>query len=147
MKTATISKPSDLRISSLSPDPLFENDYFMNSLLRLACLLSGLALLAGCGGEPQVARGNQKLISALRTAASARQMAWLDECAQQVEAGKKAGTISAAEAAAFDEIIALARAGKWKEAEQRAAALGAAQQPSPADVERLKTPAGRSPGG
>ena len=147
MKTATISKQSDLRISSLSPDPPFENVCLVPVVLRLAIVLSGLALLASCGAEPQVARENQKLISALRTAASARQTAWLDECAQQVEAGKKAGTISAAEAAAFDEIIALARAGKWKEAEQRAAALAAAQQPSPADVERLKTPAGRSPGG
>ena len=126
---------------------MIENVCLLPVVLRLVLVLSALALSAGCGGEPQVARGNQKLISALRTAASARQTAWLDECAGQVEQGKQAGTISAAEAAVFDEIIALARSGKWQEAEQRAAALGAAQQPTAEDVERLKTPAGRSPGG
>lgn len=116
-------------------------------MTRYALLTFMLCSLAGCGGEPQVSRANQKLISALRTATSTRQTPWLDECAKQVDQGKAAGTISAAEAAAFDEIIALARSGKWQEAEQRAAALGAAQQPTAEDVERLNTPAGRKPGG
>lgn len=114
-------------------------------MLLLAAFL--VCALAGCSGEPQVAKANQKLISALRTAASARQTPWLDECAKQVDEGKAAGTMSAAEAAAFDEIIALARSGEWKKAEEKAAALGAAQQPTAEDIERLKTPAGRKPGG
>ena len=114
--------------------------------LCFAALLIASAF-AGCGGEPQVAKQNQKLISALRTAASARQTQWLDECAKQVDEGKAAGTMSAAEAAAFTEIIALARSGEWKQAEEKAAALGAAQQPTAEDIERLKTPAGRKPGG
>lgn len=105
-----------------------------------------LATFSGCGGEPQVAKANQKLISALRTAASARQVPWLDECAKQVDEGQAAGTMSAAEAAAFEEIIALARSGEWKQAEEKAAALGAAQQPTAEDLERLKTPEGRKPG-
>jgi hypothetical protein len=107
--------------------------------------LFALSTFSGCGGEPQVAKANQKLISALRTAASARQVPWLDACAKQVEEGKSAGTMSAEEAAVFEEIIALARDGEWKQAEERAAALGAAQRPTAEDIERLKTPAGRKP--
>lgn len=110
-----------------------------------AFALFALATLAGCGGPPQISRGNQKLISALRTATSARQVPWLDECAKQVEQGKAAGTISEAEAGAFDEIISLARSGDWKQAEEKAAQLGAAQQPTAEDLERLKTPEGRKP--
>lgn len=116
-------------------------------MTRFVLLILMLFFLPGCGGEPQVSRANQKLIAALRTAASARQASWLDECARQVDEGKAAGTVSAAEAAAFDEIIGLARSGKWQEAEQRAAALGAAQQPTAEEVERLNTPEGRKPGG
>ena len=116
----------------------------MRRYVLLTFILCGIA---GCGGEPQVSRTNQKLISALRTAASAQQLPWLDECAKQVEQGKAAGTMSAEEAAAFDEIIALARSGQWKEAEQRAAALGAAQQPTAEDIELLKSSEGRNPGG
>lgn len=116
-------------------------------MTRYVLLIIMLCSLAGCSGEPQVSRANQKLIAALRTAASARQVSWLDECAKQVDEGKAAGTISAEEAAAFEEIIALARSGKWEEAEARAAALGAAQQPTAEDVERLNSPEGRKPGG
>lgn len=119
----------------------------INRSLPFVSILVGISALVGCSGEPQVAKGNLKLVSALRTAASARQAAWLDECAKQVDEGQTAGTISAAEAAAFEEIIALARSGEWKQAEERAAALGAAQQPTAEDVERLKTRAGRKPGG
>lgn len=112
---------------------------------RISWLLFAAVFVAGCGGPPQVSRSNQKLISALRTAASARQVPWLDECAKQVEEGKAAGTITAEEAAAFDEIISLARRGEWKAAEEEAARLGAAQQPTAEDLERLKTPEGRKP--
>ena len=114
---------------------------------RFALLTFILCGIAGCGSEPQVSRANQKLISALRTAASTRQVSWLDECAKQIDESKAAGTMSAEEAAAFDEIIALARSGQWKQAEERAAALGAAQQPTAEDIERLKSPEGRKPGG
>ncbi len=110
-----------------------------------AFVLFGVALLLGCGGAPQIARGNLKLIAALRTATSARQVPWLDECAKQVEQGKAAGTISTEEAQAFEAIIALARSGEWKKAEEEAAQLGAAQQPTAEDLERLKTPEGRKP--
>lgn len=113
--------------------------------VSFALILCVAALFLGCGGSPQIARGNLKLIAALRTATSARQVPWLDECAKQVEQGKAAGTISADEARAFEEIIALARSGEWKKAEEEAAQLGAAQQPSAEDLERLKTPEGRKP--
>ncbi|HEV7226171.1 MAG TPA: hypothetical protein VGN42_25920 [Pirellulales bacterium] len=111
----------------------------------LSMVLLGAALLGGCGGPPQVASGNQRLISALRTATSAQQVPWLDECAKQVDEGKAAGTISADEAAAFEAIIALARSGEWKQAEDEAARLGAAQRPTAEDIERLKSPEGRKP--
>jgi hypothetical protein len=117
----------------------------MNRHAALSMLLLGATLLAGCGGPPQVASGNQKLISALRTATSARQAPWLDECAKQVDEGKAAGTISADEAAAFEAIIGLARSGEWKQAEEQAALLGAAQQPTAEDIERLNSPEGRKP--
>lgn len=112
---------------------------------QLSWILAVNLLIAGCGGPPQVSRGNLKLISALRTATSTRQIPWLDECAKQLEQGKAAGTISAEEAVAFDEIISLAREGAWKQAEEQAARLGAAQQPTAEDIERLKTPEGRKP--
>jgi hypothetical protein len=81
----------------------------------------------------------------LRTATSAQQVPWLDECAKQVEQGKAAGTISADEAVAFEAIIGLARSGDWKRAEEEAARLGAAQQPTAEDIERLNSPEGRKP--
>jgi hypothetical protein len=118
-------------------------DVSQHAILRTVVL--GSALLAGCGGPPQVATGNQKLISAFRTATSARQVPWLEECAKQVEQGKAAGTISADEAGAFETIIGLARSGEWKQAEEEAARLGAAQRPTAEDIERLKSPEGRKP--
>ncbi|HXT57931.1 MAG TPA: hypothetical protein VN699_04820 [Pirellulales bacterium] len=39
----------------------------------------------------------------------------------------------------------MARSGEWKQAEEQAARLGAAQQSTAEDIQRLKSPEGRKP--
>lgn len=86
-----------------------------------------LAVALGCGRRQQISRPNQSLIDALRTATSARMEPWVDECAKSLEERKQQGSISADESKPLEQIIELARAGKWKEAEAEAKRLGQAQ--------------------
>ena len=86
-----------------------------------------VVLTAGCGPGQQISRPNQSLIDALRTATSARMEPWVDECAKSLAERKQQGTISVDESKPLEQIIELARAGKWKEAEAEAKRLGQAQ--------------------
>lgn len=97
-------------------------------ILGLACMLLTCSMVSGCGGPPQVSPGNFRLISALRTATSSKQIDWVEESAKQLEEEKSRGRVSDAEYAAFESIILLARQRKWKEAEAETIRLGKAQQ-------------------
>lgn len=96
-----------------------------NKMWWVGAMVAAVAI--GCGRAPQISRPNQSLIDALRTAASARQAAWIDDCAKSLEERKQQGRISAEESKPLEAIIELARAGKWKEAEAEAKRLGKAQ--------------------
>jgi len=95
-------------------------------------------LVTGCAKPPQISQGNFKLIDGLRTAASAKETSWLEACEKLLEEGKKKGTVSDVEDQEFSAIIALAREGKWEQAEAAAIRLGKAQKPTPDDVVRLE---------
>ncbi|HWB11371.1 MAG TPA: hypothetical protein VG826_19230 [Pirellulales bacterium] len=105
---------------------------------KLSRALCVLLLVAGCGGPPQVTPVNRRLIEGLRTATSSEQMQWVDESAKQLEEGKRNGTVSDQEYEIFQSIIAMAKEGKWKEANAEAVRLGKAQKPTAEEVERLK---------
>jgi len=102
-------------------------------------------LVTGCAKPPQVSQGNRKLIDGLRTATSARETSWLEACAELLEEGKRKRTVSDVEDQEFSAIIALAREGKWEQAEAEAIRLGKAQKPTPDDVARLEAAQGRKP--
>lgn len=104
-----------------------------------ACALIACLLLAGCGGPPQVAPTNRRLIDGLRTATSSEQLQWVEESAKQVEEGKRNGTVSDQEYEEFASIIKLAKSGKWDEAEAAAIRLGKAQKPTAEELERLNS--------
>lgn len=105
---------------------------------RVLWMLCAALLIAGCGGPPQVAPTNRRLIDGLRTATSSEQMPWVDECAKQAEDGKANGTVSDVEYAEFQSIIRLAKEGKWKEANAKAVRFGKAQKPTTEEVDRAK---------
>lgn len=106
----------------------------------LACSIAfvlGTVLAAGCGG-PQAGAENVELISALRTAASARNPQWLEAAGKVIDERRAAGQISDPAYAAFQAIIEKARAGQWQEAERDAVAFQKAQRPTREQVERLR---------
>lgn len=94
--------------------------------------------IAGCGGSTHVSPANLRLISALRTATSSKQIQWVEESAKQIDEGKRNGTVSDQEYSEFESIIRLARDGKWKEAEAESIRLAKAQKPTAEEIERAK---------
>ncbi len=96
---------------------------------RLPVALLLAAALLGCGRPPQAAPENLRLIAALRTALSAENEEWLDQNEAIIEERHESGQMSTPEYEEFQRIIALAREGQWKEAEQRSIAFQAAQRP------------------
>lgn len=107
--------------------------------LMVAALLIALLLLAapGCGGGPQMTGENRELIASLATAVSTRESKWLDKNATLVEERRAAGKCSDTEYAAFQEIIAKAKAGEWDAAQEAAYALRDAQVPTADDLKNL----------
>jgi hypothetical protein len=99
----------------------------MKRLGAFCCALAVWLAAAGCGGPPHVSPGNYRLVNALRTATSSKQLDWVNESAQQIEEAKAKGTVTDAEYASFQSIIRLARDGKWKEAEAETIRLAKAQ--------------------
>jgi hypothetical protein len=110
----------------------------MKRQIALALLLVVATSLPGCSKPPQVSAGNRRLVDALRTATSTKMVEWVDQCEEQLELNRQQGTTTDAEFEEFRRIIALARAGKWKEAEAATASLGKAQRPTAEDLARLK---------
>ena len=106
--------------------------------LVLPGLLLVLFSLAGCS-QPQVSHDNWELLSSLRTACSAQNAEWLAQNEAEILRRQQAGTLSAEELAEFQEILRLARDGRWEKAEARVLKWQRAQRP-PAAIER-KLPA------
>ncbi|MGD9645134.1 MAG: hypothetical protein AB7U73_05435 [Pirellulales bacterium] len=102
----------------------------------MACLL----LFAGCYRPPQVAPGNLEVISSLRTALSTRNPQRLTENEQVLIARHSQGELSDSELEAFQDLIALARAGDWEKAEQRVVQFQRAQRPTQEQIDRLPKP-------
>ena len=110
----------------------------MRGFYSLFCALAAALLIVGCGGPPQVAPANRRLIDGLRTATSSEQIQWVEESAKLLDEAKHKGTVSEQEYAEFETIIRLAREGKWDEAEAQAIRLGKAQKPTAEELDRLK---------
>lgn len=89
---------------------------------RFACGLAVAAALAGgCRPRaPQIEFGNRVYSAALRTAANTRSAKRLERIKLLIARDRAAGRIGPEEFAWYEEIIALAEASRWKEAERRA---------------------------
>lgn len=105
--------------------------------VRLALPILAAAMMIGCGREPQVSEANREIIVSLATAVSTREVKWLDSNAELIEKQRAEGHCSDAEYAAFQDIIAKARAGDWDAARAAAYALRDAQEPTAEDIRNL----------
>jgi hypothetical protein len=130
-------------VPTLSDRSGFENAMMSHSRwrirdgARLAPLLVVLALASGCGGPPQVAAENRAIITSLATAVSARNNDWLESNARLIEKRRTEGRLSDAEYGTFTVVVAKARAGDWKAAQQDVYALREAQEPTSEDLQNV----------
>ncbi len=83
-----------------------------------AALLACIAL-AGCGGQPQISKGNIRLVEKFQTAIAAKRSDWLELAAQQIDKQHRAGKLSDDEFQSLQPIIADARQSHWTEAGQQ----------------------------
>ncbi len=101
----------------------------LKSLRPILLTIAGLAFVLGCGGAPQVAKENRKLIETVLTAVSSGNQAWLESNEKLLQTAHEKGQLSDAEFAAFSAILQQARSGDWKGATARARTLAASQRP------------------
>lgn len=85
--------------------------------------------LAGCGGEPQIAKGNVRLVDKLKTAVAAKRSDWLELAAKQIDQQHQSGKLSDDEYSALQPIIAEARQSHWTEAGSQMTRLLHGQHP------------------
>jgi hypothetical protein len=84
-------------------------------------LMVSIAVTAGCRPPPpKIEFGNRRYSAALRTAANTRNEARLARAKELIARDREAGIIGFEEEAWYREIIALAEAGRWADAERRA---------------------------
>lgn len=98
-------------------------------LLAAACVLA-VAVWQAWGWwsrPPAVEFDNLRYIQLLSTAVSARNPEWLEKVGSAVETRHSAGELSDRELAAFERILATARAGEWQRAERDCYELAKAQ--------------------
>lgn len=89
--------------------------------LPLALVLVLTAAVAGCRPRaPQIDFANRRYSAALRTAANTRSPERLGRTKALIARDRAAGAIGAEEHEWYVEIIALAEAGRWADAERRA---------------------------
>ena len=89
-----------------------------------------LALLcSGCGGSPQFAVKDQRLLEALRTAVSTHKADWLEASAKKIDAAHQKGEISDEGFQALQSVNSQARAGDWKAAQVQIIQLEKGQRP------------------
>jgi hypothetical protein len=105
--------------------------------LAAALLVPLLAFAGGCS-PPQVEAEHRPLLLGLVTAASAQDPALLTEAERLIDVERKAGNLSSATDKSFSEIVEAGRAGDWDRASRLAFALRDAQEPTQADLDRLR---------
>src|SRR5690606_16721041 len=81
---------------------------------------------------------HRELLLGLVTAVSAEDPSLMAEADRLIQAEREAGRLSAATDEAFSGIVESARAGDWDRASRRAFALRDAQEPTEADLARLR---------
>lgn len=82
-------------------------------------LLIAVTTLGGCERMPTMTSGEtMRLLTAIRTACSARSSEHLEEVRQKVEDARQDQRLSDTEYEKLIEIIAIASAGEWEAAEQ-----------------------------
>jgi hypothetical protein len=96
-----------------------------------------LGIGGGCS-PPQVEGEHRELLLGLVTAASARDQNLLEQAERLIEVERKAGRLSTATDEAFSDIVKAGRAGDWDRASGRAFSLRDAQEPTEADLARLR---------
>ncbi len=107
--------------------------------MRRTLLLFFLVLLfGGCGRVTQIDPDNRRVMQALQTAVSSRNMEWLEATVKLIDEKRAADEMSDDEYTAFEPIIARARAGDWDGAQKGAFALSEGQMPTPEDIEKIK---------
>lgn len=106
--------------------------------LTAAALVASLIALGGGCGPPQVEAEQRELLLGLVTAASARDPNLLEQAGRLIEVEREAGRLSTATDEAFTEIVEAGRAGDWDAASRRAFSLREAQEPTEADLARLR---------
>ena len=91
-----------------------------NTRRRLGQMLVALSLLAsGCSSPTEADRDNRRLVDAILTAITMKNVNWLDDDAELAEKRYADGQFTDAE---YDELLAiieLGRSGDWKTAEQQ----------------------------
>jgi hypothetical protein len=93
-------------------------------LLTLLLVSLALAATTGCGPRaPAIEFAHRHYSAALRTAANTRSPERLAKAKELIARDRAAGTISVDEHAWYEEIITLAEAGRWADAERRAVAF------------------------
>jgi hypothetical protein len=86
---------------------------------RIRFLLLALALGAcGCSGPSEADRHNRRLVDAILTAITMKNVHWLDDDAVLAESGLAAGELSEEDYEELVSIIELARQGDWQTAEK-----------------------------
>ncbi len=100
-------------------------------------LLAALALLPGCSNQPQIEGESRELIVALATATSMQSTQLLTASAGQIEARHREGELNDRQYEAMAVIVALAKAGDWAQAQERAYNLRDAQEPTAADLQKV----------
>lgn len=118
------------------PGPWWPRKIHLGKLWIAAPLL----LTAGCYRPPQAATDNLELISSLRTAISTRSHQRLDDNERVLAERHSQGKLSDDEFKAFNDLIALARAGDWEKAERRVVQFQRAQRPTQEQIDRLPRP-------
>lgn len=123
---------SDPRSSRSRPRPT-------RSAILVGPVLLPLVLLgAGCA-PPQVEPEHRELILRLATATSVKDLKQLEAVAEEIDSLRASGTLGGSQEAAFEAIVTAGRAGDWDQARRRSYALRDAQQPTAADLDRLKS--------
>ena len=90
-------------------------------LVPLVLLSLAIVVVPGCRARaPQVEFANRRYSAALRTAANTKSPERLAKAKELITRDRAAGMIGPEEHAWYEEIVALAEAGRWADAERRA---------------------------
>ncbi len=111
----------------------------MNSRLLFIGIAAFFLLGGGCGRTPQVSSDNREMIVSLFTAISSRNTSWLESNARLLEERRAEGKCADEEYKALANIIAQAKSGDWKSAEEAVTVLRDSQEPTAEDLRNLES--------